>query len=670
MFRNETHNNTKIIQLVFFFLGILAITIGLYATEPRLVQFALRFSSDKALDEGTIALLQGFRIKVILLAVVLVLLSMATGYIVQFKNSIIRKFEPGYLIEGAISLIGRFLDSIYKIGTNEKVLWSFVVLVLISLPFQAIFFSPAGGFHVEGIDLQPAKNLARHGIYATLTTRGFDELTHRSSAGPGIILPNALIFKLFGINVHYSRALHLAFIIGTIIVFHRMARDLYGKKAALLAVVISLPWMIMLSRGHAGMGPEGYLAGFFYFLVGALFWFKSIDTKRNIYLIVSGLFWALSFQTKWLYLFAIFALILTCIVLTLSNNGLKSKYYLIPTSMVFLVTGAWIVFRIFNVGLGQELSHLVDFWNEHGRRAIGVGTEQGIASSIFAVARPLATLLQNSQPTIPSFLRIDLWGDLQLFLIIPAILYVMILIGKSKMTDYKNLFFINFTLIWFIWWLFFNFDLPEVHLRVFLLMSQLFVAKLLYDAWIYSSEYGDGFLNLVKKSETEKTSMFYLLRVAIVCIVLGKVLLPLFEKGNFLYISNLTLTKPINEMMGYIKTNTEKNAVFSGWRWSLPWYVDLDDDGDRIIKDRSTYPPEQREAVPEYFIVSPEWPLLKVTEEWPSVVNESSGTFRQNEIRKKFLAEQCTLVKTFGEGKHKWLLYKVNNDKLAQLSQK
>src|SRR5919109_4155676 len=240
-----------------------------------------------------------------------------------------------------------------------------------------------------------------------------------------------------------------------------MARNLYGKKVGLLALFFFTFARWDFSTGIHG--ADAYTPAFFYFLLGALFWFKSIETKNNIYLIISGLFWGLSFQTQWLFLFAIFALILTCIILGLSKKGLGSRYYLIPSSMVFLVTVAWFIFRIFNIGLRQELIHLFAFWREHGHRAFGAGTEQGVVSSIFAIARPLVSLSQ-----------IDLWGELQLFLIIPAILYAIILIGRSKLADYKSLFFISFTLIWFTWWLLFNYDLPETHLATVTAISQLF----------------------------------------------------------------------------------------------------------------------------------------------------------------------------------------------------
>lgn len=651
MLRNETQSNMKIIRLIFFFFGILTIVAGLYTITPQIVQFAIYHSSlnpDKVLSESTIATLHGLRIKIIFLGVILVVLSILGGYLVLLQDSIIRKVESEHLIEKMISFMGRLSDLTYSVGTNEKFIWCSLILIIVGYSIASIFLTSAGGFHVEGIILEPAKNLVRHGIYATLTTRGFEEYTYRISVGPGILLPNALIFKLFGISAYYSRGLYVAFILATLIIFYHIARDLYGKKVALLALFILGSLMIE----PLIIGGDPYIPALFYFLVGALYWFKSIDTKRNVYLIIGGVFWGLSFQTHWLFLFAIFAAILTCIILRLSNNGLVSKYYLIPFSMVVLVTIAWFSFRISNIGFKAELIHLMGFWEEHGHRAVGLSTEKGLVNSAFAIFRPIATLAQ-----------VDLWGYFQLFLIIPSVLYVIILIVKSRWTDYKSLFFISFILVWFIWWLLFNYDLAINHVVIVNLISQLFIAKLLYDIWEHSSAYKDSFLNLVKNKETQKAAVSYALRLMIICIVLGKILLPVFGKTNQLYDRYLTLTKPYKEMMLYIRNNTEKKAVFSGWAWSMPWYVDLDNAGDHIIKDRATYLPEQRESVPEYFIVSPEWPVVRATDEWPNVVVENKWSIEQNEKRKKFLEQNCTLAKTFGGDKHKWLLYKVNNDK-------
>ena len=647
-------NNIKVIQLILLFLGIIIVGLGFYATGPRLAQFVTHsISQDKTLTEETQEFLNGVGKKIIILGAIIILLSLVIRYIAQLINFLIRKIESKGLFEKIVSFLGRSMSFIYRTATNRKFLWGFLLVVLVTFSLLNIYLSPFGGFHVEGIDLQPPKNLARHGIYGTLSVEGFEKYTYRISAGPGILLPNALVFKIFGINVYNSRLLYVLFIIAAAITFYVLARDMYGRKVALLAL-----FFVIFSSFLVGiMGADAYTPAIVYLLLGALFWFKSIETNKNTYLYLCGFFWGLSFQTQWLFLFAIFAAIATCIVLYLSKNGLRSKYYLIPSLMVILVSLAWTLFRILNVGLRAEVVHLQQFWVEHGHRAVGSGAEEGIVSSLFAIARPITTLVQ-----------IDLWGQLQFFLIIPAIIYAFILIGKSKWTDYRSIFILSFVLIWFSWFFFFNYDLVRTHLQTVLFMSQLFVAKLLYDLWQYSSTSNEGFLYLTKNKETESTTMSYLLKVILICIVLGKILFPFFTKTADVYKYNMTLTQPYKEMRQYIKNNTESDAVFSGWDWSMPWYIDIDNAGDHLIKDRKIYPPGQRESVPEYFIVSPEWPLLKVTEEWPAVSFDSKYSIEQNELRKNFLKGNCTLLKTFGGDKHKWFLYKVNNKNLTGLS--
>ncbi|HVO73733.1 MAG TPA: glycosyltransferase family 39 protein [Ignavibacteriaceae bacterium] len=654
----KENSQIKIFQIILLFIGILLLGFGIYATGPRLEQLVINMISvDKKLDESTIKILNGLGDKIIISGVVIILLSLTIRYINRVFNFLITGIQSIELFEKIVSSLGKLISFIYRTATNRKFLWGFLLIFLVTLSLFNAYLSPDGGFHVEGIDLQPPKNLVRHGIYGTLSTEGFDKYTYRISVGPGILLPNALVFKIFGINVYNSRLLFVLFIMAAIVVFYVLARDIFNKESALLAIFFAVFSSEMFLRGI--MGADGYIPAITYLIIGALFWFKSIETNKNIYLYLCGFFWGLSFQTQWLFLFAIFAAIVTYVVLYLSKNSIKSKYYLVPSLMVILVSLGWTLFRILNIGLRAEVIHLQDFWVEHGHRALGSGTEEGIVSSLFTFARPITTLVQ-----------IDFWGQLQFFLIIPAIIYAIILIGKSKWSDYRSIFTLSFILIWFSWFFFFNYDLVRTHLQTAFLLSQIYVAKLLYDLWTYSSANREGFLYLTKNNETEKATMAYILRVIIICLVLGKILFSLLTKTTETYKNNINLTEHYKQMMHYIENNTERNAVFSGWDWSMPWYVDIDPNVDRLIKNRKNYPPEQRESVPEYFIVSPEWPLFPTLKEWPNVSVDNKYSQEQNEMRKKFLDENCTLIKNFGGANHKWLLYKVNNNNLTHLSRK
>lgn len=646
------NKKVKIAQAIIFFLGIITIAVGIYSTGPRLVQFVLHnISSHEKLSEQTTASLYGLQTKIIIAGILLVVLSIFLKYLITLWNSFVKKIQSANLFERLVKSIGNLFSFLYRIGTREKFLLGLATVILLGFLIPSVFLNPNGGVHVEGIDLQLAKNLVAHGKYATLTTKGFDTYTYMISAGPGILLPDALVFKLFGINVYYARVLYSLFVILTVFMFYYLAQEVFNKKVALLTLFLLIPLMPLTGNQSA----DAYIPALFYFLVGAHFWFKSIDSKNNTYLVLSGLLWGLSFQTQWLFLFAIFAVVITCIILYFANNSLKSKYYLVPSLMVILITIAWTIFRILNVGMGPEVQQIQQFWAHHGRRAVGITAKTGIVSSIFSIIRPIESLVQ-----------VDIWRNLEFFLAVPSIIYIVMLINRNKWLDYKKMFLLVFTIIWFSWWLVFNFDLPETHLFIVQLMLQFFIAKLLYDIWNYSIQYKKSFVELAENNGTKKeATIFYLVRVVIVCTLVALIMFPLFEAAGDMYANNINLVEPYNRMLTYIDKNIPKDAVFSGWGESMPWYLDLNNGFDRVNKNRAIYPFDQREKVPEYFVVSPEWPLVKVTDQWPSVFHE---TKKQEDLRKQFLEQNCTLIKTFSGPKFRWLLFKVNNPKLTQSS--
>jgi hypothetical protein len=648
---NESSHSTYVraILLVLASLGIFIIALGFYLTGPRLAEFTTQhLSNDKVLDQATIALLYSVQTKLIALGVLIVFASILLGFLGRFAMPFIERPETiseklKDYFEIIIRSLGKATDQVFGFATKEKCVWTFVILALLTLSIPGFFLSTAGGFHVEGLDLQPAKNLVKHGIYGTLTARGFDEFTHRSSAGPGVILLYALVFKLFGINVYYVRAMALIFVVATPFVFYKAARMTYGKGVAILAVALFAPKVMPFLGGDTGTASDGYIPGLFYFLVGTLFWFKSVEEKRNSLLILSGLFWALSFHSKSLFLFAIIALIMTFVLLRITGRQIGHRYYLFPILVVALVTLGWMAFRVFSLGLRYELVHLMEFWGEHGHRAFQIGNMLQQFALLTDVGR---------------------WGETELVLILVGLTYWAIRIFRGKMADYRELFLGIFMLIWSAWWLLFNYDLPDLHFKIPLLIAHFFIAKLLYDFWKMTSSQSETFLRVLRSEGSLSSTAAYLFRMTVVVIILQNVFTPLSARAQTIYHRYDTLTKPSQEMMTYIEENLEKNAVFSGWAWSIPWFMTMKEE-DQIIKDRATYPPEQREPVAEYFIVSPEWPLVRVTDEWPSKVGDEGSAGKLNERRKQFVATQCTLVKVFGGPTFQWFIYKVKDNRLG-----
>jgi hypothetical protein len=614
------------------------------------------FSPDRQLSEHSIAILHGFQTKIILVGVLLLSFSLLSRYVlghfVSLKNSLVEVCtlstpRTARLIDQTGAFMQTVVSFAYRMVTNEKILWSLVGLIVLAINIPAIFLSP--GFHAEGMDLNLPKNLARHGVYATLSTGGFDEFTYRISAGPGILLPQAMLFKLFGVNLYVARALQVGYIMATVIIFYLTVYRLFDdKKTALLSVVMFVPMALTdLSSGSDRYGPA-----LLYFLVGTLFWWRAIELDKKSYLVASGLLWGLSFQAKWLYLFSVFAATLTCIIMRLFRRGLRSRYWIVPGSMVFLVTATWVGFRIYQMGLRGEYFHLVRFWQVHWHRAIGSKPFAGVLPEILSW-RPVISLSQ-----------VDLWGELQLFLLIPALVYVVIDVIKAKARNYKSVFLVSFVSVWFLWWLLLSYDYHSIHIGPIRALGVIFIAKLFYDLWNYPFEaIGDSDSGKGLRGEGDNPrGLLSGVRVLVATVIVTMLVVGVGQAWRAVYVRNREFGQAFVGMIGYIWNNTEDDAVFSGWYWSLPWHVDLDSGRDHIIKDRSAYPPEQREEVPEYFVVSPEWPLRPEPSEWPNVAAWfQQWTQRQNAKRIAFLKQHASLVKEFPAGKHKWMLFKIKD---------
>ena len=647
-------NNKSVnkIALMILFGGIVVLLFGYYATEQRLISFATEYiSPDKSLSEYGINAIQELRSNITLAGVLLFLLAA----LIKFQRYLLRllSFMEPYLLKVRdyfASLLKKLYCNLYNILTHENFAWFFIIFLIFAFEIPAIILGDMGGYHVEGIDLVPAKNLVRHGIYGTLTTEGFNELTYRTSAGPGVIMLQALVFKLFGINIYYARALQLVFFIPLLILWYLIGRSIYGKNVALLSMVILSASIV----SYGNMASECYRPAFVYLLAGIYFWFRAVDDKKTLLLVASGIFLGLAFHTKLIYLHGLFAVCLTWLILRFTEKQLEHRYWVLPVFMVIAVTIAWNVFRLWNLGSSQYYVHVKNFFIEHLYRGVGTVAFKGILPEFLAY-RPLVNLSQ-----------VDFWSGLQLFLLIPALIYAIKRMVSSKAIDYKILYLVSFVMIWLNWWLFFNYDGFNLHLNPMRFISYLFIGKLLYDLWHYS---GTEKRNVFNSSNPEKGDIATLstgLRAMVAMIIITSVGVNLSEKVNELYLVRSKLRIASDDLKEYVKTNTEKNAVFSGWEWSMPWYLDLDEADDRPLKDRANYPQEQREAVPEYFVVSAEWPLEPVGE-YPDTAPWNVPGYRQvNQMRAEFLENHTSLVKRFVAGKHEWLLYKVNNYNLQK----
>src|SRR5688572_16502074 len=103
----------------------------------------------------------------------------------------------------------------------------------------------------EGGALLIARTLVEDGVYAIRTSDGYQTFGSIQSVGPTVILPLALSFKLFGVGLLQGRLVMAAWLVFTIVAFYSLGRELFGIRAAILAVLLLLSFpsgILMLGR--------------------------------------------------------------------------------------------------------------------------------------------------------------------------------------------------------------------------------------------------------------------------------------------------------------------------------------------------------------------------------------------------------------------------------------
>lgn len=193
----------------------------------------------------------------------------------KFGKIHLRPASPAFwggLLLGALVLVGSF----YNLANYPTIWWD------------------------EGIFSETAANLVQHGRYA-FTVQSPDQLSDldfRISVGPAVILPVALAYKLFGVEVASGRLVAGAYLVLTFLALFLAARRLFGPGAALLAMALALIGTDVLYWGRSVLGDIPALG---LFLLGSWFLLKALDTDAVVPLFWGGIFLGLAFDAKEFY---------------------------------------------------------------------------------------------------------------------------------------------------------------------------------------------------------------------------------------------------------------------------------------------------------------------------------------------------------------------------------
>jgi 4-amino-4-deoxy-L-arabinose transferase-like glycosyltransferase len=157
----------------------------------------------------------------------------------------------------------------------------------------------------EAIFSETAANLAQQGRYS-FTVESPDQLRdldYRISAGPAVILPVALAYRLLGVGLVQGRlvaGLYLAF---AFLALFLGSRRLFDRTAALLAVALALVGTEVILWGRSVLGDVPALG---LFLFGLWLIIRGLEEDALPSLFLGGVFLGLAFDAKEFYGLAFF----------------------------------------------------------------------------------------------------------------------------------------------------------------------------------------------------------------------------------------------------------------------------------------------------------------------------------------------------------------------------
>lgn len=210
---------------------------------------------------------------------------------------------------------------------NKKYIFLFIIITVTLFVARVVFF--ANGFggveHDSGWYLGVAKNLAQRGIYASYTNtiveegvgahssihgrfsvqdaQGFSYFPAGVTVGPGYVVPEALIIKIFGNGWWQYRLWPLLSYTGLLFILFLITWR-FGGIASLLILQVWL-WIVpQLTTEYAFEAYSEHTALFYLLLSFLLYYFASKNKKKYKLILFSGLFFSLSVLTKQLFLLA------------------------------------------------------------------------------------------------------------------------------------------------------------------------------------------------------------------------------------------------------------------------------------------------------------------------------------------------------------------------------
>lgn len=404
-----------------------------------------------------------------------------------------------------------------------------LTLALVNLPYwRRTWFD-------EGSHLLVPKTLVQFGRYAYASFEGFRTYGPTLSVGPTVMLPIALVFKLFGIGLVQARLVMVAYLLLTFVVAYRLTRHLYGNMVALMA-----GFLLLTSRGvnilEYGRQVLGEVPALFFWLAGVLLWFRPEVKLRRI---ASGILFGLAMITK-----NQIALIIppTLVVVW----GLNAFYYrqrqhadfALPLMIALGIYTSWMAILLIFLGDGNLAANLALL-------------RQSSGGALFVF------MPERAQSSLKFLLGLDVFSGL----LVPSLLYAVGLILHRDLEGLKNALLVVFVALALGWYAFGSIGW-ERYAFPGLAVASLFVARLFHDPIAMARSVGN-------RADTMRLlTPLTIALIGLFALVIGRPLA---------YYTRAIFFQPDDgpqQMAAYLNTHISRTALIETWSPELGFLTD------------------------------------------------------------------------------------------------
>lgn len=294
-------------------------------------------------------------------------------------------------------------------GARRRDAVAIVLLLAVSVPCLTLRLEtcPAPWFD-EGLRTNLARTVLEHGVYGTASSDGIHAFDPATSTGPADIAAVAASFRLFGIGTAQARGAIVLFGLVAILSLYAIARWLWGRPAALVAVLTALAVprlqstnLIAMARQVMGEAPAAALS-----LVSLLLLFRSWGSSRRWPLFAAGCAAMLAFQSKGqMAIVSLFPTILVAAWARSRKVGVDWRRVAAFAAGSAMIASGWLLVQLASTTPEQRLEHAEILRDQVlsqflivGRRYFMIGTWPTFALMAVAVGLGVLALTRDWRP--------------------------------------------------------------------------------------------------------------------------------------------------------------------------------------------------------------------------------------------------------------------------------